>query len=511
MEGVKEKRSGRQLSQTVFWISVVFCGAIAIWGIAMPQSMTGAARALTGFCLTGLGWFYLLLCTFFVIFSGYMAMGPYAHIKLGQDDEEPEFTLVSWLAMLFAAGMGAGLLFWGVAEPMFHFASPPGMQGGTPEAAVQAMVITNFHWGFHAWSIYASAALALAYFGFRKGMPSLVSTPIRAEFKDRWKGQIDPICHVVDVISVLAIIFGLAGSLALGILQINAGLHVVFEAIPGGSHTVQITLVILVSIMFMLSASTGLDKGIKILSNINMAIALLILLFVIFLGPTRFILEVFVNTFGTYVTQLFQMSFRLFPYKGLGEWTAGWTLTYLIWWVAWGPFVGVFIARISRGRTIRQFILGVVLIPTLFSVLWFAAFGGTAFNIELFGAGGLSDLIMQDVTRALFAFFGYFPFTSLLNILALFLIFVFLVTSADSGTFVVSMMTSDGDLNPGVVRKLTWGVIIVIITISTLLGGGVSVAKAIAITGAIPFSLIMVLQIIAFLRTIRNDPGKEAG
>ncbi len=504
-----EANNKEKKSSTVFWMSLIFCGAIGIWGMLLPKSMTGAAQVLTSFALSGLGWFYLLLCTFFVIFCAFMAFGPYKNIKLGKDEDEPEFSMVSWLAMLFAAGMGAGLLFWGVAEPIFHFSSPPGMEGGTPEAALQAMVITNFHWGFHAWSIYACAALSLAYFGFRKELPTMVSTPIRDAFQYRWKNQIDNICNMVDVISVLAVVFGLAGSLAMGIMQINAGLNAVFSSIPAGSNSVQIILLIIVSITFMLSASTGLDKGIKILSNINMMIAVLILAFVIFLGPTRFIFEVFVNTLGTYTTQLIHMSFKLFPYKDLGAWTSGWTLTYLIWWVAWGPFVGVFIARISKGRTIRQFVLGVVLLPTLFSILWFSAFGGTAFNIELFGAGGLSDLIMQDVTKALFGFFSYFPLTSLLNILALFLIFIFLVTSADSGTFVVSMMTSNGAMDPPIKRKLTWGIIIVIITVSTLLGGGVPVAKAIAITGAIPFSFIMIFQTVAFMRSIRHDPAKE--
>ena len=505
-----DREKTKDVGKAVFVISAVLCGAIGIWGVIAPDSLSSSAQALTGFCLTKLGWFFLLLCTFLVVAASYFAFGPYGNIVLGQDDEKPEFGLGSWLAMLFAAGMGAGLLFWGVAEPMYHFMSPPGMEGGTPEAALQSMVITNLHWGLHAWAAYGVSALIIAYFGFRKREPNLLSTPIRKSFTSLWPNQINKVCQTVDVIAVLAVIFGVAGSLAMGIMLMNTGLHIVFEKIPGDSTMVQMTLLLLVGIAFMTSASTGLDQGIKILSNINMLLALAVLLFVVFLGPIQFIFEVFVNTLGTYATQLVRMSFKMFPYKGLGGWTAGWTLTYLIWWVAWGPFVGIFIARISRGRTIRQFILGVILVPTLFSMFWFSAFGGTALNIELFGSGGLGDIVLQDVTKGLFAFFSFFPLSDLLSLIALILIFVFLVTSADSATFVVGMMTSNGELNPATSLKLTWGVIIAILSASTLLGGGVAVAKAIAITGAIPFSVILLLQFVAFMRTIKNDPGKEA-
>lgn len=509
MNEEKTMDGNKDVGRTVFVISAFLCAAIGIWGVVSPDSLSGSAQALTSFCLTKLGWFYLLLCTFLVFVAGYFAFGPYGNIVLGQDDEVPEFGLGSWLAMLFAAGMGAGLLFWGVAEPMYHFMSPPGMAGGTPEAAIQAMVITNLHWGLHAWSAYGVSALIIAYFGFRKLEPNLLSSPIRKSFTHMWPNQINRVCQIVDIIAVLAVIFGVAGSLAMGIMLMNTGLNVVFESIPANSSVVQMILLTLVAIAFMTSASTGLDQGIKILSNLNMIIAVFILLFVVFLGPIQFIFEVFVNTLGTYMTQLIRMSFKMFPYKGLSGWTAGWTLTYLIWWVAWGPFVGIFIARISRGRTIRQFILGVVLVPTLFSMFWFSAFGGTALNIELFGSGGLGDIVLQDLTKGLFTFFSYFPFSDIVNLLALFLIFVFLITSADSATFVVGMMTSNGSLNPATKLKLTWGVIITILTVSTLLGGGISVAKAIAITGAIPFSVILLLQFVAFMRTIKNDPGKE--
>lgn len=408
---------------SVFVISVAICGAFGVWGIIAPDQMTGAAQALTGFALDSLDWFFLLLTTGFVILSLLLAAGPYGKIRLGADDDEPEFSMGSWIAMLFAGGMGAGLLFWGAAEPIYHYYSPPGATGETPEAARMAMVITNLHWGLHAWSIYAVCALVIAYFVFRKGAPALISTPIRAAFTGR---GIDTLCRTADVLGVVAVIFGLAGSLTMGTLQVRAGLGEVF-GLPQNT-TMSIYIILALAVCFYTSAGTGVDKGIKILSNLNMLIAILIMLFIIFVGPTRFIMETFVTTFGDYLGELIPISFRLFPYEGLTDWSAGWTLTYLIWWLAWGPFVGIFIARISRGRTIRQFMVGVVLVPSLFSMLWFATFGGTGFYIELFGSGGLADLVFEDVTKALFALFTYFPLSLLLSIAALFLIFIFLVT-----------------------------------------------------------------------------------
>jgi glycine betaine transporter len=490
-------------THTVLIISLALSLGIGTWGIIAPQQMTNFCTAITGFALESLDWFFLILCTGFVVLSAILALGPYGHLKLGADDEEPEFSTPSWLAMLFAGGMGAGLVFWGVAEPMYHYYSPPGGEGLTPAAARTAMVITNLHWGLHAWSIYAVCALVIAYFGFRKNEPSMISTPIRHSFGGSGSRQVRFWCNTADVIGVLAVIFGLAGSLTLGILQVRAGLGEIFGT--PSTHTVSIIILGLLTVMYLLSASTGVDKGIKILSNINMAIAVLIMLVVLFFGPTAFLLQIFVNTVGDYFSQLLTISFKLFPYEGLSDWTHGWTLTYLIWWLAWGPFVGIFIARISRGRTIREFCIGVILLPTLFSLLWFSVFGGAGFYIEMYGGGGIAELILEDVNRALFALLDYFPLGIVWQTLALLLIFVFLVTSADSGTFVVSMMTTNGDLNPRTPLKLTWGLIIAAIAAAVLFSGSVEVAKAMAITGAVPFSLILCLQIVAFLRTIRQE------
>jgi glycine betaine transporter len=355
-----------------------------VFVVSMACSMLG----FTNYSLTGISWAWLFICTTFLILSGYMAFGPYGHIRLGKDDEEPEFSTASWIAMLFAGGMGSGLLLWGPAEPMYHYISPPGMEGGTPAAARQALVITNLHWGLHAWAIYAVCALVIAYFTFRRNEPSMISTPIKALFGG---AAGESIGKVADILAVLSVVFGLAGSLAMGTLAVRSGAFAILF------------------VCYMLSATTGVDKGIKILSNVNMVIAILIMLMVLFAGPTRFLLETFIDSIGSYFSSLFTMSFKLFPFEDLGGWSAGWTLTYLIWWIAWGPFIGIFVARISRGRTIREFCIGVILVPTVFSMLWFAIFGGAGFYIEMFGGGGLKELIFEDATKALFAFLGYFP------------------------------------------------------------------------------------------------------
>ncbi|MEO0566425.1 MAG: BCCT family transporter [Pseudomonadota bacterium] len=484
----------------VFIISMVLCVGIGVWGVVNPSSMTGSAQSFTSYLLNGAGWMWLAVCSAFLLLSAYMAFGPYANIRLGRDDEEPEFDTASWIAMLFAGGMGSGLLVWGAAEPMYHFVSPPGMEGETAAAAREALVITNLHWGLHAWSIYGCCALVIAYFTFRRNEPSMISTPIKHVFKGQSGERVG---KAADILGVMSVVFGLAGSLAMGALAVRSGMFYAFDT-PQDTTMSMIILVVLF-VCYMLSATTGVDKGIKILSNINMVLTVGIMLLVIFAGPTQFIMETFVDSIGQYFSAIITKSFTLYPFEGLTGWTSGWTLTYLIWWLAWGPFIGIFVARISRGRTIREFIFGVVLVPTLFSMLWFAAFGGAGFYIEMFGGGGLKEIIFEDVFAALFAFLGYFPGGELLAALAVMLLFIFLVTSADSGTFVLSMMTTDGNLNPPVIQKMIWGILIAVLTFSTLITESVTVAKAMAITGAIPFALIVLLQIVGFMREIRKE------
>jgi len=484
----------------VFLIALAVCVPVGLWGVLAPDAMAGAVLGFTTWFMVGASWWWLALCSAFVILAAVLSLGPWGNIRLGADDDRPEFSTVSWIAMLFAGGMGAGLLFWGVAEPVTHFAAPPGLEGGTPEAARAAMVITNLHWGLHAWSIYGICALVIAYFSFRRGGKPLISTPLRGLIGGRAERRV---CVAADVLGVVAVVFGLAGSLAMGALQVRSGL----ASTLGTPETAGIALAILAVLFaaYMISTLTGVEKGMKLLSNINMVLAIGLMLFIMVAGPTAFIFESAVDTLGAYVSQIVSISFRLFPYEGLTDWSASWTLTYLIWWLAWGPFVGVFIARISRGRTIREFCAGVILVPTLFSILWFAVFGGAGIYVELFGPGGLAALVADNVSEALFAFLGYFPLTGVLSAVALALIFIFLVTSADSGTFVLSMMTTDGRLDPPASAKIIWGSLVAVITAATLLSASVEVARAMATLGAIPFSAVLILQLVGFLRALADE------
>lgn len=483
---------------------MILVAAFGGWGLLDPEGMSGASLGFTSFMLTGVGWYWLLICSGFLLLSIYLALGPYGNLKLGKDDEEPEFSTVSWIAMLFAGGMGAGLIFWGVAEPLYHFRDPPGMEGGTPEAARMAFALTNLHWGLHAWATYGICAMVIAYFTFRKNLKPLISTPIEALFPGVGGRRLG---EVANVLGVFAVVFGLAGSMTMGALQIRSGL----AELVGTPLNFGMSLAImgLMFATYMTSTSVGVDRGIKLLSNLNMVVAVGIVLYIAALGPTAFIFETFIDSIGTYFTQLPSLAFRLLPFEGEQNWTANWTLTYLIWWLAWGPFVGIFIARISRGRTIREFTVGVILVPTLFSIFWFSVLGGTGVYVEIFGGGGLAELAFQDVSRALFAFLDFFPFGTFLGFVALFLIFIFLVTSADSGGFVLSMMTSDGNLNPPLPYKLIWGTLVAVLTVATLASGSVEVAKAMAVTGAVPFSVVLLLQVVGFLRAIREEKNES--
>ncbi len=494
---------------SVFSVSLVLAGVTAVWGIVHPQAMAGFISGITRYCLDSFDWLFLVSITVFLFFCFFLAFSRFGRIKLGQPDDEPEFSTISWVAMLFAAGMGAGLLFWGVAEPLHHYMSPPpGQTPMTSQAARWAMVVTNLHWGIHAWGIYAMAALVLGYYSFRHGYPLLPSSPIRAVFPGRFGSVLG---FVADLIAVLAVTLGLAGSLGMGVIQINAGMAEVFKT-PSESISFLIGILLVLIVFYMIPVSTTLDKGIKILSNLNVALVALMMFYILFWGPTGFIFSTFTTSLGDYITSLLNLSFRLHPYSGETEWTRVWTLTYLIWWIAWAPFVGIFIARISRGRTIREFVITVVFVPTLFSILWFAVFGGTGLHLELFGEGGLASLVLEDPSKALFSLFTYYPLAKVLAILTIFLVFIFLSTSAASGAFVLAMMTSEGSLNPPRARKLFWGAVVAAVTAAMLFtGGGFVVLRAIAISGALPFTVIMIILVACLARSLISETVSDQG
>lgn len=489
----------------LFAISLPVCAAVAVLGLVAPGAMTAGADAITGTAFRALDWFFMAAVSAMLVLALWLAFGRYGRVRLGGDDERPEFSTISWLAMLFAAGMGVGLLFWGVAEPVIHYSSPPVGEGGTPESARRAMVLTLFHWGLHAWAVYTVAALVLAYFGFRRGTPYLAGAPLRSAFRGRW---VEPVARAADLIAVLAVVFGVAGSIAMGALQLQTGIAAVTD-LSADATWLAILILALLFVSYMTSAATSLDKGIKILSDINMGLAVLLVLFVLAAGPTASLLRAMLTAVGDYTADLVGMSLRLYPYADLGGWLHGWTLVYFIWWIAWAPFVGIFIARISRGRTIREFVTGVLLAPTALSVVWFGTFGGTALFEDMRGAGGVVELVREDVTVALFSMFERLPLSAALSGTALALVFIFLVTSVDSATYVLGMLTSRGALDPPVRRKLAWGITLAVLGAAMRFTGSIDVVRAVSIVGALPFTLILMLQIAALLRALREDRARS--
>lgn len=489
-------------ARLLFGVSLIICGALGVLGLVWPDALASVAGGFTKTVFGALDWFFLAATTGFLGLCLWLAFGRHGALRLGPQDQPPEFSTSAWLSMLFAAGMGSGLLFWGVAEPVTHFVSPPTGVPQTAEAARLAMVITNFHWGLHAWAVYGIGALALAFFAFRHDAPYLPGAPIRLTFKGRW---VAGVANAADLIAVLAVAFGVAGAIAMGIMQFQSGLSVVTDW-DRSDMTVRFVILGVLFISYTISASTSLDKGIKILSQGNMLLAILLLLFVLLAGPTGALMRGALTAVGDYVSALPELSLRSFPYApDKAGWFHGWTLVYFVWWIAWAPFVGVFIARISRGRTIREFVLGVVLAPTLFSIIWFAIFGGAALQQELHGAGGLGSVVNKDVTLALFQFFEGLPGSQVLSALAIALLFVFLVTSVDSATYVLGMLTTGGSMNPPRRRKLAWGVALGALGGALLLSGRIDVIRSVAILGAIPFTFVMLLQVAALIRALRES------
>ncbi|RXT04917.1 BCCT family transporter [Ammoniphilus sp. CFH 90114] len=487
----------------VFYISVIIVALFVLWGAINPDNLASFANEALGFTIQKFGWLYLLAAFAFLVFSLFLAFSKYGHIRLGSDDDDPEYSNRSWFAMLFSAGMGIGLVFWGVAEPIYHYITPPMGEAQTADAARMALRFAFFHWGLHPWGIYTVIALALAYFQYRKGYRGLISWTFYPLLGERVKG---PIGRAIDILAIIATSFGVATSLGLGTLQINGGLGYLF-GIPANAY-VQVTIIGVVTILYMLSATTGLDKGIRILSNANLLVALGLLLTTLLLGPTFFLFDIFTTILGSYLQNLIQMSLRLAPFTQ-NPWVGDWTLFYWAWWIAWAPFVGMFIARVSRGRTIKEFVLGVLLIPSLFSFFWFSVFGGTALHFEIFEKLNIAEAVQNDVTTALFTTLGHLPFGTFLSLLATLLIITFFITSADSATFVLGMLSSEGQLNPTNRVKITWGFLQSSIAIVLLLSGGLQALQTASIVAAFPFAIIMGLMCVSILRALEEEAKEE--
>ncbi|MEG9296178.1 BCCT family transporter [Mangrovibacillus sp. Mu-81] len=486
----------------VFWISAIIITILVVFGAVFPKVFAKGATAAFGFTTYAFGWFYLLSVLIFVAFLLVLAISKYGKVRLGRDDERPEYSFFTWVGMLFSAGFGIGLVFWGIAEPMSHFfKSPlPGTEAQTEEAARIAMGYSFFHWGVSQWSVFTVVGLIIAYFQFRKGENGLISTSLSPMFGRRKRAK--GIKNTIDILAVIATVMGVATSLGLGILQINGGLNTVFGLTE--STLSQLLIVAVLLILYLTSSTTGLDKGIKWLSNLNLSLALLLMLFVFIAGPTVFILNTFTLGIGDYITNFIRYSLRLTPYQG-GTWVQDWTIFYWAWAIAWSPFVGAFVARVSRGRTIREFIFGVLIMPPFIALLWIAVFGGTALHFDLFRGTSIAEAVNKDVTSALFTTYAELPFTMLLNVTSILLIFTFLITSADSATYILSSMTTDGRLNPPMLVKIVWGVLIASIAAVLLLSSGLEGLQTASLVSALPFTVILLLMCFTLFRLLRKE------
>jgi len=488
-----------QVNPPVFYISAGLILVFALFSGLFPSRAGSVFDALQAGIVRDFGWFYILAVAIFLIFVLFLMMSRYGDVKLGPDDSEPEYSYLSWFAMLFSAGMGIGLLFFGVAEPIQHYALPPTGEGRTIESAREAMVLTFFHWGVHAWAIYIVVGLALAYFAFRRGLPLTLRSGLFPLIGNRIHG---PIGHAIDIFAVLGTMFGVATSLGFGVLQVNAGFAHLF-GMPV-SAPVQLILIAAITGLATLSAATGLDKGVKRLSELNIILAIGLLIFVLIAGSTVFLLQAFVQNVGTYLSAVVQRTFRMYAYEP-NDWLGQWTLFYWGWWISWSPFVGMFIARISRGRTIREFVSGVLLVPALFTFFWMTVFGNTAISLDLSGAAPVVQTVVDNMPVALFEVLEQLPMATIASGIATLLVITFFVTSADSGALVIDMITSGAAPNPPVWQRIFWAVCAGVVAAVLLLAGGLQALQTAALVSALPFAVVMLVICYGLLRALQTE------
>lgn len=490
----------------VFYISVALSILFVLWGVAFTDNLSSVFSAALSFLVNNFGWAYTVIITAFLVFLIFLGVSSYGRVRLGRDDERPEFNRFSWFTMLFSAGIGLSFLFWGVAEPAFHLGTTPyGLQGsGTAEAANLSMQYTFFNWGLGAWGVYAVLALTVAYFKYRRGSNGMISAAFYPLIGDRVNG---PIGKAIDILAIFAVLFGVATALGIGAQQLGGGLSSVFGLAL--NNTLQLSIILVLTVAFLASAVTGLAKGIRYLSWINMSLAGLLTLFVFIVGPTVYLLGTFGNGIVNYVTGFIPMTLRASNFEAT-SWEQSWTLFYWAWWVSWAPFVGTFIARISRGRTIRDFIVGVVVIPTVASFAWFSIYGGTAINLTRSGEANISSIAANNLPESLFATLGALPLGALTSVVALILVSIFFVTSGDSATFVLGSMSTDGATEPNMAVKITWGIIIASFAAVLLVSGGLTALQTATLVAAAPFSLIMVFMCVSLYIMLSREKKAAA-
>ena len=499
----KEKSRFFEANVPVFFGSVALIVAALALVTRDPANAEAILVSVQSWIVHEMGWFYVASVAIFLLFAAGVAMSSVATIKLGPDDSEPDFSTRSWFAMLFSAGMGIGIMFYGVAEPVLHFAAPPVGEGGTVDAARKAMQLSFFHWGLHAWAIYAVMGLALAYFSFRRGLPLSVRSALYPMIGDRIHGWMG---HVVDTFAVFGTMFGVATSLGLGVMQINAGLNYLFGVEI--DVTVQLALIAGITLLATGSVVSGINAGIRRLSELNLVLALALMLFVLLAGPTVFLLQALMQNTGAYLSDIVGKTFTLYAYQP-NEWIGGWTLFYWGWWISWSPFVGMFIARVSRGRTIREFIIGVLFVPSGFTFLWFTVFGNTALAMQLDGTAQMVEAVQADVAVALFQFLTHLPFAGISMTLATLLVVTFFVTSSDSGSLVIDIITSGGEPEPPVWQRVFWALMEGAVAAILLLAGGLVALQTGAIASGLPLAAIMLVVCYGLFAALRLETRRQ--
>ena len=487
------------VNPNVFFSTVAIIFIFLVVVVLAPNSFELITKNLNQWVTDSFSWFYVLSVAIFLILLIYIALSDMGKIKLGPDHSQPNYSNASWFALLFTAGMGIGLMFFGVAEPVMHYVSPPEGAGETIQAAQQSMRVTFFHWGFHAWAIYTVVGLALAYFAYRHNLPLKIRSALYPIIGEKIYG---PIGDVVDTFATIGTVFGVATTLGFGVTQINSGLNYLF-GIQQATST-QVILIIVVSTMASMSVFLGLDKGIKRLSELNLILVLTLLLFVFFASSSIYLLQTTIQNAGQYVSNLFAMTFNLYAYQPNG-WIGGWTIMYWAWWISWSPFVGMFIARVSKGRSIREFIVGVLLIPTGFTLIWMGFMGNAALYSILHEANhSLVVAVQRDSSVALFAFLQSLPFSSVMSLLATCLVMLFFVTSADSGALVTDYLTAKSENSP-IWQRLFWTVLMAVLAIVLLLVGGLGALQSATMMSALPVTFIMLLICWGLVKALRLD------
>ena len=491
------------LKNPLLLIALTLTGLVAIWGIIDTSGLAQFSSTLTGVLFTSRGWFVMLSVSLLLILCIGIAISPYGKIKLGKDDDEPEFSTMSWLTMLFAAGMGVGLLFWGTAEPLSHYKIIRNYADDF-QAAEHALFITNFHWGLHAWAIYAITGLAMAYFSFRKGYPNLVSAPMKAVFGQR--GWTRSVGWLSDLMAIYAIAIGIGGSIAMGVFQIQSGVESLFGLQNSGLWLAAVIFAVL-CLAYILPLMVDLSKGMATLSNIAMAIAGGLLIFILLTGPTHYMMSAITGSIGDYFARVVPHGFKTYTFfdEKVSTWFQSWTLTFMVWWFAWAPFVGVFIARISKGRTIREYLLGVILVPTFFSIFWFGVFGSAGFYEVLKLDASILEVVETNINDTTFFVLRYLPLSTLSIIATILAAFLFVVTSVVSAAFVLSMFASGGNLNPPTRTKLIWGTILGALGLVMILSNSIDAIKSIIGLAALPFVYIVLLITVCLLKALKSE------